>query len=46
MVTAPSISTSETKGRAVRVTNFDVARYRHEDLLLRVNQIDDSEISL
>lgn len=37
---------SETTGTTVRVTNFDVTYSRHEDLRLRVNQIDDPEIPL
>lgn len=36
----------ETTGRAVRVTNFDVARHRYEDVLLRANKINDSVMAL
>lgn len=46
MPAAPSNGASITTCTAVRVKKFDVARYRHEDVLLGVNQIDDLEIAL
>lgn len=37
METAPSNSTSDTTGTAVRVMNIDVVYYHQEDVLLEVN---------
>lgn len=44
--TASTNGASETTGAAALVTNFDVVRYCHEDLLLSVNQINDPKIAL
>lgn len=43
MPTVPNNCPSETTGAAVRRTKFDVAHSRHKDVLLRVNQINDSK---
>lgn len=45
MKIAPSDGASDTTGMAVRVTNFDIALFRHQDLL-RYSQIRDLEILL
>lgn len=44
--TTPSDGAPRTTGTAVRVNKFVVARYRHENLLVRVNQINNPEIPL
>lgn len=46
LATAPDDGTSETTCTALWVKKFDVADYRHEDLLLKIDQIDDLEIPL
>lgn len=46
VATTTSDSDSETTGTVVRVTKFDFAYYRHKDLLLRVKQTNDPDISL
>lgn len=42
----PKEGSSKTSGMTVQVTKVDVTHYRHEDLLLKVHQINDSEIQL
>lgn len=46
MATYPNDVASENSGTAMRMTQFDVAYYHHESLLLRANQINDSETPL
>lgn len=46
VVTAPSDGSSKTRDTAALVTKDDVAQYRNEDLFLRVNPINNLEISL
>lgn len=41
---APIEGASRTTDTAVRVTKFDVAFYRHEDVLHRVSQMNDPEV--
>lgn len=46
VATGPKVSTFETTGTPSRLTKFDVAHCHHQDLLFRVNQNEDTEISL
>lgn len=44
MAAAPNIGTSKTAGTAVGVTKVDVAYYHQDNLLLKVDWINDLEI--
>lgn len=46
MLAAPSNGASETTGTTVEATKFGVAHYRQEDVLIRVDLINDLEIAL
>lgn len=46
VLTAPNEGAIVTTGTAMRATKFDVAHYRHKNVLLRVNQTNKSEIAL
>lgn len=46
MPTGSSDGASETTGTALQVTKIDVAQYHHENVLPKVNQINEPDIAL